>query len=201
MKRILTAAFCALIVLVPGIAQAHLSTEEAQEFVTSLHIDGEGSSLVLEFDEPISSSMVDDVKDDLVGDVAEAASAPIPEATHLACGDKYTRTDANGVMSFGVHCPSGTRDRSTPWGYRLSAAVQASVVGQVSEDGMWWWRSDVRQTKLAPHVVPPDYHFHGTFRPVYDGSKVQYQDLMTWRHNIGTGGTAKLTIAGEFHLV
>ena len=36
--------------------------------------------------------------------------------------------------------------------------------------------------------------------PVYVGDIIDYQDLFTYQHNIGSGGTARLTFAGSQEL-
>lgn len=202
MKRIFVVAILSVLaVLAPAIAQAQPPTSPSEDQVTTLQIDAGVTSLVYEFDEPISSAMAEDLKEDLQSDTAGDDLGVQPMATYISCGDTLRLTDSNGTMTFGYYCPSGSRTRTVPWGYTLSATVQETVVGAVTEDGMWWWRSGDRQPKQAGHVVPPDYLFHGTFKPVYNGSVIQYQDYMTWRHNIGSGGTATLTIAGEFELL
>ena len=37
-------------------------------------------------------------------------------------------------------------------------------------------------------------------KPVYNSDTVDYQDYLTWRHNIGPGGTAAVTFAGSVGL-
>lgn len=37
-------------------------------------------------------------------------------------------------------------------------------------------------------------------KPVYNNDIVDYQDYLTWRHNIGPGGTAAVTFAGSIGL-
>jgi hypothetical protein len=153
--------------------------------VSSLRNGGDGTTLDLQFDEPISAAAADEVERDLLA--GSASEVLIPELARVACGDKLSLSDSNGSITFGYQCPAGTRDSTTSWGYRISAAVQGIIVGSVSEDGIWWWRSDAKQPKQAPHVVPADYQFHGTFKPVYIGSKIRYSDQFTFRHNVNGG--------------
>ncbi|WP_162907587.1 hypothetical protein [Allorhizocola rhizosphaerae] len=74
------------------------------------------------------------------------------------------------------------------------------MVGNVSEMGLIWWVNGHRAGQNASHFVPPSYQFHGTMNPVLSVSYVQFQDYFTWRHNIGSGGTAARTIAGSFYM-
>ncbi|ASU77989.1 hypothetical protein CDG81_06345 [Actinopolyspora erythraea] len=66
---------------------------------------------------------------------------------------------------------------------------------------MRWWRDGVEQPKNAPHFEPPDYLFHGTMKKVWVHNNIDYQDYLTFRHNIGPGGTASVTFAGTLDLV
>jgi hypothetical protein len=36
--------------------------------------------------------------------------------------------------------------------------------------------------------------------PVWNGDIIDYQDVLTWRHNIGPGGTAVVAFAGSVQL-
>ncbi len=49
--------------------------------------------------------------------------------------------------------------------------------------------------------MPSDYTLHGTMNPVYVNDILDYQDYLTFRHNIGSGGTASVTFAGSVRLV
>ncbi|WP_018687190.1 hypothetical protein [Actinokineospora enzanensis] len=66
---------------------------------------------------------------------------------------------------------------------------------------MRWWRNSYVQPKNSPHNVPKNYIFHGTFNPVYGSDHLDYQDYFTFRHNVGSGGTGSLTIAGAVDLI
>lgn len=83
-----------------------------------------------------------------------------------------------------------------PWGYEISAAVQAIIVSNVKERGLSWWRDGAFAGQNSPHTVPGDYHFHGNMSPVYSGNEVDYNDYFTFRHNIGSGGTGSISLAG-----
>ena len=51
--------------------------------------------------------------------------------------------------------------------------------------------------KNAGHYVPDYYQFHGTMTGATRGTRIDYQDYMTFRHNIGPGGTGSITWAGR----
>ena len=57
----------------------------------------------------------------------------------------------------------------------------------------------MRMSQNRPHVEAKDYIFHGNMRGANPGSKIQYQDYMTFRHNIGRGGTGSIFWSGEVH--
>ncbi|SEM28034.1 hypothetical protein [Nonomuraea pusilla] len=124
----------------------------------------EMSALTLTFDESISAAKAEAVRKSVAGDQkvnATASGAP------MWCGSKWSSGDANGSWTIGYQCGS---TRTLPWEYQLSAAVRAIVVGYVGESGLDRWRNGSFAGHLAPHVEPPDYHFHGTMKPVYVGT-------------------------------
>jgi len=58
----------------------------------------------------------------------------------------------------------------------------------------------VSMPQNAPHVEGAAYQFHGTMKPVPIGSILDYQDVYTFRHNVGSGGTAQVVWAGSLRL-
>ncbi len=70
-------------------------------------------------------------------------------------------------------------------------------MGNITETGLSWWRKGAAMPQNAPHVVPPSYTLHGSMTPVPYNSRVEYQDYITFRHNVGSGGTASVTWAGR----
>ena len=97
------------------------------------------------------------------------------------------------ALAIAYYC--GGSVRTLPWGFQISYATQAIIVSNVTERGMSWWRNGSFAGQNAPHTVPKDYQFHGTFNPVYAGNDIDYSDYMTFRHNVGSGGTGSLTVA------
>lgn len=142
-------------------------------------------ALTLTFDESISAAKAEEVRKSLAGDQKVNARA---SGTPMWCGGKWSSGDVNGSWTIGYQCGSS---RTLPWGYQPSAAV----LGYVSESGLDRWRNGSFAGHLAPHVEPPDYHFHGATKPVYVGNDIDYRDLSAYRHTIGSGGTAKLSVA------
>jgi len=120
-----------------------------------------------------------------------AAATGVP----LSCGNGLATSDSNGRLTLDYAC------HLTPkrlfWSYKLSATVRKIVVGPVSESGLRWWRNGASQPQNAPHVEGAAYLFHGTMKPVPLKSDVDYQDVLTFRHNIGSGGTARVVWAGS----
>ncbi len=70
----------------------------------------------------------------------------------------------------------------------------------INERGLAWWRNGTRMPSNTGHIVAPSYHPHGTMAPVYARNHVDFQDYITWRHNVGPGGTSALTFAGHIQL-
>jgi hypothetical protein len=150
------------------------------------------SVLALRFDSPISRREADQITQRLRAD--RLIQPTTTRADYLSCEGSLTRTDNNGRFDLAFTCFSNYG--TMPWGFKLSPAVRAIVVGAVTEDGLRWWRGGAAQPKNAAHVAPPDYHFHGTMKPVYKHNHVDYQDYLKFRHNVGPGGTASVTFAG-----
>lgn len=163
--------------------------------IESVSADGLKSTLELSFDAPIAQSEADQIRQRMT---AESPVQRAQVADRLACQTHLDRSDSNGSWTLQYQCLEDYAILN--WGYRLSPTNQATVVGSVTEDGLRWWRNSVEQPKNSPHVVPADYLFHGSMRPVYNGDIVDYQDYLTWRHNIGPGGTAAVTFAGSVGL-
>ena len=89
----------------------------------------------------------------------------------------------------------------TNWSVRLSDGIRARIVGNVNEDGMWWWRNGVRQSRNAPHPSRSKYYvFHGTLNPMWNGDLITYQDYISFRHNIGSGGRGSVLFAGQYRV-
>lgn len=169
--------------------------EVSEISIESVAADGYQSTLELSFDEPLSQSEAEQIRQQMTSD------APVQrtqEVERLACRTNLDRSDSNGNWTLQYQCLEDFAILN--WGYRLSPANQATVVGSVTEDGLRWWRNSIEQPKNSPHIVPADYLFHGSMRPVYNGDIVDYQDYLTWRHNIGPGGTAAVTFAGSVGL-
>ncbi|MFI0370982.1 hypothetical protein ACH35V_24195 [Actinomadura sp. 1N219] len=114
----------------------------------------------------------------------------------LQCGQKIGRMDNNGYFSIALYC--GAPGTSTlPWGYKISPELRAIITGLVAERGMAWWQNGQARPWNAPHVVSPDYQFHGTLGPVWWGDDIDYNDFYVFRVNVGgQTGTGTLTTAG-----
>lgn len=62
---------------------------------------------------------------------------------------------------------------------------------------MDWKRNGVGMGRHAPNIEPPSYVFHGSYSGLKAGYNVQDQDLLSFRHSIGPGGAATLTVYGD----
>lgn len=149
-------------------------------------------TLALTFDSAVEKSEADNIRNKFSAEPAVLALA----SDRLTCGKHLDRSDSNGSWTLQYQC--FPEYAVLNWGYRLSAQNQASVVGTVNERGLSWWRNGAKQPQNAPHpAFPANYLFHGTMKKVWNGDTIDYQDYLTWRHNIGPGGTAAVTFAGS----
>lgn len=115
------------------------------------------------------------------------------------CGNAIKDFDSQGIMGLSYWC--NTKPRRVQWDFQIATHLRPLIVSAVHEDGLWWWKNGVRQPKNAPHVVPRDYHFHGSMYKVGKTSRIQYQDHMVFMINYGGRvGRGTLTISGEFKL-
>ncbi|GAA1083031.1 hypothetical protein [Nocardiopsis composta] len=120
---------------------------------------------------------------------AAAAAGKAKGPATLRCGKNPSRKDGNGTPSARFNCRASTIDR----GHKISAKVKSIITGKVHETGARWRRNGKSMPKNAPHTVGKNYHFHGSFKPVEHGDKVQFQDFMKFRVKIG-GKTGNGTI-------
>jgi hypothetical protein len=186
------------------------------ETLSQVVIESPSSTLALSFDSPISASAAAGVVEKLTApndavsgsrpsvalrnetEFAIRAGATLAATTSrppLGCGNQRVNTDSNGRFTIDYRCDLSPK--RLQWSYKLSTAVQGIVVGTVNEQGARWWKDGASMLQNVPHVVGAAYTFHGTFNPVAIGSNVDYQDYMSFRHNVGPGGTASVTWAGS----
>ena len=167
--------------------------------VQVLEVVTEQGALTLKLDKPIPAKRAEQIKKGLqdgmkAGDkaVVSASADPI-----MYCTTERSNSDSNGSFHLARVCSL----RQLRWDFRISARIKAIIVSPVSETGLWYWINGVRQPRNSPHVVGKTYIFHGTMSGVDTGERVQYQDYMTFRHNIGGGGTGSITFAGVVRMV
>ncbi|OLM08227.1 hypothetical protein Ae505Ps2_6287 [Pseudonocardia sp. Ae505_Ps2] len=153
--------------------------------------------LVLEFDRPLLQSEAEKIRSRFTS-VTSFEAQDYQRVETLGCHRGFDRSDRNGVLSLQFTClPS---HGVVAWGYRLSPAVKSTVVGPVTERGLQWWQNGAKRPSNSSHVESADYIFHGSMNPVLVNDVLDYQDLFTYRHNLGGGGTAKLVFAGSLRL-
>ncbi len=163
--------------------------------VSSISIKDTYSELTFAFDQPISAAEAKEIQTNM-----EIRSSTVRPATAqpVDCWTGGSFIDSNGSFSYQRRCNAV---HTVLWGFQLSASNQATVVGLVNEVGLRWWCDYQYIGQNAPHTEPPYYLFHGVMNPVYTGTYVDFQDYLTWRHNIGSGGTASLAVAGTLYMV
>lgn len=156
---------------------------------------GPWSKLSLTMDKPISQQDADAIRRQLA---PEGSAATSEQVETLGCNKEMTRADGGGSLNLRFQCRP--QNGVVNWGFRISPQTQATVVGTVAEDGLRWWRNSVEAPKASPHNEIASYIFHGTMTPVFVNDIIDYQDVFIYRHNIGTGGTARLAFAGSLGL-
>ncbi len=169
------------------VREISIETKSAKEF---------DSVLKLTFDKPVTQGEADRIRQDM------SKQAPVQMSKvedYISCEGDLTRSNQHGTWTVQYVCFNGYG--TIPWGFKIAPNVQAIAASNVTEDGLRWWRNGASMPKNAGHNVPAWYHFHGTMNPVYHYNTVQYQDYLTFRHNLGSGGTATLTFAGALDLL
>jgi hypothetical protein len=152
------------------------------------------STLTLNFEKPIAKIQAAGYLQRI--STVEPAVKIMLGPAYLSCGGSGKWSDSNGTLSLQYSCSSTDY---LAWGYTISPAVKAIIVSSVTEQGLSWWRNGVSMPRNAPHVVPKDYLLHGTMSGATTNSTIQYQDYLTFRHNLGGGGTGSITWAGQVH--
>lgn len=114
-------------------------------------------------------------------------------AEPLNCNQAYYFSDGDGTFSYQHACGGST----SPWGYRISAAIQKIIISSVHESGMCWTRNGAARGCQASHTEPKSYQFHGTFNPVHGGDYIAYSDIYTFTVEVGGDiGQATLSVRG-----
>lgn len=203
-RSTVVACLIALLTLISsGVFAGSAQASGIASMVDNIVVQDTYSTLSLRFDEPITAEAAERARASLQPTSEEEVTAS-EERWRLSCGNRVTFIDSNGTFDVAYYCGTLMQrglTRTLPWGYKLSAKVQAIVVGDVVEKGLTWWNDGAFGGQNSPHVEPPSYHFHGTMKPVYPNSNVDCQDYLTFRHNIGPGGTGSVTFAAALRLV
>jgi hypothetical protein len=109
------------------------------------------------------------------------------------CDHYYEFSDYSGTFSYQHGCTAST----SPWGYRISSALQSIATGSVHEAGLSWTRNGTVQPRQSPHVESVGYLFHGTFNPLRNGDRLTYDDDFSFPIRVGAStGTAHIHITG-----
>jgi hypothetical protein len=132
------------------------------------------------------------------------SSSVTPDSTYgngdvMNCNVPNSWSDANGTFTLQLNCAAGT----LPWGFSMSSALKASIIGLCSEEGMAWWLNGVAQPNNAPHPnVGCGYLFHGTFNPTSESyATVRYGDIINFNIDYeGIEGPASLDFGGKVTL-
>ncbi|GAA3100754.1 hypothetical protein GCM10010530_26400 [Kribbella aluminosa] len=170
--------------------------------VSTVHVESSSapqyrSSIDLKFDQPISVQAANGYANQLADSLRPVKAAPQLGPEYISCGGSGKWSDTNGSLTLQYTC--STVDRLA-WSYAISAAVKAIIVSNINEQGLDWWVNGVKKPRNAPHPsVPKEYLLHGTMSGATTGTQVDYQDYITFRHNLGGGGTGSITWAGRVH--
>jgi hypothetical protein len=121
------------------------------------------------------------------------------EIQTISCGQEVPFSDENGTWQLRFQCLEGYG--VVNWHFNFAPSVRSIAAGWATEDGLRWWRNSAEQPKGSPHFIPLDYTLHGTMSRVHVGDILDYQDYITFPHNVGSGGTASITFAGSIRLV
>jgi len=197
--HILTAAVAAVFALAVPAATAGTSVSpvgpSGDTSVKSITIVSGGAvdrvTLSLTFDKGISQVEATKLRSSLAGSMVPSYGVD------FWCWGSMDVPDGNGTFSIQYNCGS---PRTLPWGYQISAAVQAIIVSPVTEAGLRWWRNSYFAGQNSNHTVPASYILHGTMNPVWATDEVSYQDYMTFLHDVGGGGTGSISFAGGVNL-
>jgi hypothetical protein len=121
------------------------------------------------------------------------------EIQAISCGEEVPFSDENGTWQLRFQCfeEHGVVNLH----FNFAPSVRSIAASWATEDGLRWWRNGAEQPKGSPHFVPLDYTLHGTMSRVHVGDVLDYQDYITFSHNLGSGGTASITFAGSIRLV
>ncbi|EPE34283.1 hypothetical protein GLAREA_09977 [Glarea lozoyensis ATCC 20868] len=157
-----------------------------------------GETLKLDFDAPIDPGVVDESLKSLFKS-EESTLVRRLGPTYFSCEGSADYSDSNGKLSLQYTCSS---KYYLAWGFRISAPVQKIIAGLVSERGLAWWRNGIKMPMNAPHpLVSKNYIFHGTMTGANPDTIVEYNDYITFRHNIGPGGSGSIYWQGKVHML
>jgi hypothetical protein len=102
-------------------------------------------------------------------------------------------SDKDGTGDEQINFSSNTQQ----WGYTLSAAVQALVVGNVSENADLYHGST--RTNFGPHVVIPNYIFHGSSGGISTSGTYANTILITFKCNVGVNCTGSVSAKWQWY--
>lgn len=215
---VLAASVASAVLLFPVEALATpRSVDTTAESVEQIVVDSSVSVLTVDFDAPIAEAEAEKAADELsASDPSASVSLVFDDGTErasaspsgvsgawsgraarppLGCGNQRVDLDSNGRFTIDYRCDLSPK--RLQWTYKLSPEVRAIIVSPVTERGADWWKDGAPQPRNAPHLEGASYQFHGTFSGTPIGSGVDYQDVLTFRHNVGSGGTGTVVWAGS----
>jgi hypothetical protein len=120
---------------------------------------------------------------------ADVGTSATPE--DIYCDRSYFFSDSNGRYTVQRACGV----QKAPWSFTLSQTLQAICVGLFSEGGMHWTKNGATMPQMSPHLEACSYIFHGTYG-VGAGDRVSYTDDFAFRHDLRSGGDARVHIVG-----
>jgi hypothetical protein len=150
----------------------------------------------LNFDKPIDAARAEQYTQQFAPAKAGIRATELGPA-YISCDGSGDWSESDGHLSMQYTCLS-TR-ATLAWGFTVSPALQAVIVSNLSERGLSWWLNGTSMSQNAPHTVPASYQMHGSMVGASPDSQLEYQDYITFRHDIGPGGTGSITWAGRVH--
>lgn len=166
----------------------------APDSVSVLTVEGIGTTLTLELDKPMPAAKAEALERKLARDIAAASPEITVQQDQIWDSGTITSIDSNGTHRIYRNASL----RQLRWDYRIGYAVQAIIVGTINERGLDYWINGQSQPRNQQHLyIPKDYWMHGTMSGVDRGEHVDYQDYISFRHNVNGGGFGHIAWAGS----
>lgn len=203
-RKLLVLAVSAALGTATMAASASAQTEpsrggEAAVVIQSVHeVKGLSSSLRLKFKVPTGeASRLRSAALHAISTSPKSLPGGGGSFENVSCNQSHSWSDSDGTYTY-QHACGGT---TSPWGWKISAAVQAIIISDVNKSGMEWVRNGNGMPTQSPHPdEPKDYQFHSTYNPLHDRDNLNFWDYFTFTVRVnGNTGSGSITISGAIH--